>query len=158
MFNIGDRIVYPIHGAGIIESIEEKEILGNKNKYYIMKMPIGNMSVMIPLDNIEALGIRTVVDKEIADVVLETLVQSPTEMSKVWTKRYRENEIKIKNGNIFDIAEIVRNLIVLDRAKKLSAGEKKILLNAKKILLSELMLVLDLNSEETENLLESTVK
>ncbi len=158
MFNIGDKIVYPIHGAGVIEAIEEKEILGSKSKYYIMKMPIGNMSLMIPLDNIEALGIRTVVDKEIMHIVLEILLQTPTEMSKVWTKRYRENETKIKKGNIFDIAEIVRNLTVLDRAKKLSAGEKKILLNAKKILLSELMLVLELESEEVENLLESTVK
>jgi CarD family transcriptional regulator len=158
MFNIGDKIVYPIHGAGVIESIEEKEILGSKNKYYIMKMPIGNMSVMIPLDNIEALGIRTVIDKTLTDNVLEILVQSPTEMSKVWTKRYRENEKKIKNGNILDIAEIVRNLIILDRAKKLSAGEKKILSNAKKILLSELMLVLELESQEAEDLLESTVK
>lgn len=158
MFNIGDKIVYPIHGAGVIESIEEKEILGSKNKYYIMKMPIGDMSVMIPLDNIEALGIRTVIDKDLADVVLGKLVETPTEMNRIWTKRYRENETKIKNGNIFEIAEIVRNLIVLDRAKKLSAGEKKILSNAKKILLSELMLVMELEGQEAEDLLESTVK
>lgn len=158
MFNIGDKIVYPLHGAGVIESIEEKEILGNKNKYYIMKMPLGGMSVMIPLDNIEALGIRTVIGRASTNKVLEILAQSPTEMNKLWTKRYRENEKKIKNGNIFDIAEIVRNLIILDRAKKLSAGEKKILAYAKNILLSELMLVLELKSQEAENLLEGTVK
>lgn len=158
MFNIGDKIVYPIHGAGIIESIEEKEILGCKNKYYIMKMPIGDMSVMIPLDNIEALGIRMVVDRETASKVLDILAQEPTEMNKIWTKRYRENEYKIKNGNILEIAEIVRNLTVLDRAKKLSAGEKKILSNAKNILLSELMLVLELKICEAEAVLESTVK
>lgn len=158
MFNIGDKIVYPIHGAGIIESIEEKEILGCKNKYYIMKMPIGEMSVMIPLENIEVLGIRTIVDKEDSKKVLEILSQDPTEMSKNWTKRYRENEHKIKSGNIFEIAEIVKNLLVLDRAKKLSTGEKKILSNAKNILLSELMLVLELGSQEVEDLLESTVK
>jgi CarD family transcriptional regulator len=158
MFNIGDKIVYPIHGAGVIESIEEKEILGSKNKYYIMKMPIGDMRVMIPLDNIEALGIRTVIDRSLADTILEILAQSPTEMNKVWTKRYRENGKKIKEGNIFDIAEIVRNLIILDRAKKLSAGEKKILANAKNILLSEIMLVLDLENQEAESLLETTVK
>lgn len=158
MFNIGDKIVYPIHGAGIIESIEEKEILGSKNKYYIMRMPLGDMNVMIPLDNIEALGIRTIINKEDAESVFHILSQSPTEMNSVWTKRYRENEKKIKNGNIFDIAEIVRNLIILDRAKKLSAGEKKILTNAKNILLSELMLVLELESQEIERVLESTVK
>lgn len=158
MFNLGDKIVYPIHGAGIIESIEEKEILGSKTKYYIMKMPIGEMSVMIPLDNIEALGIRTIIDKAASRKVLDILAQSPTEMSKVWTKRYRENESKIKTGNIYEIAEIVKNLIILDRAKKLSAGEKKILHNAKNILLSELMLVLDVDSQEAENILEGTVK
>jgi CarD family transcriptional regulator len=158
MFNIGDKIVYPIHGAGIIESIEEKEILGSKNKYYIMRMPLGDMNVMIPLDNIEALGIRNIIGKEEAESVFEILSQSPTEMNKEWTKRYRENEKKIKEGNIFDIAEIVRNLIILDRSKKLSAGEKKILANAKNILLSELMLVLGLESQEVESYLESTVK
>jgi CarD family transcriptional regulator len=158
MFNIGDKIVYPIHGAGIIESIEEKEILGSKNKYYIMRMPLGDMNVMIPLDNIEALGIRNIISKEEAESVFDILSQSPTEMNREWTKRYRENEKKIKDGNIFDIAEIVRNLIILDRSKKLSAGEKKILANAKNILLSELMLVLGLESQEVESYLESTVK
>jgi CarD family transcriptional regulator len=158
MFNIGDKIVYPIHGAGIIDSIEEKEILGSKAKYYIMKMPIGDMSVMIPLNNIEALGIRTIIDKEASDRVLEILSEDSTEMNRVWTKRYRENEMKIKTGNIFEIAEIVKNLIILNRAKKLSAGEKKILNNAKSILLSELMLVLEVDIEEAESILEGTVK
>ncbi|MDF2840707.1 MAG: transcriptional regulator, CarD family [Clostridia bacterium] len=158
MFNIGDKIVYPIHGAGIIESIEEKEILGSKVKYYIMKMPIGEMNVMIPLDNIETLGIRTIIDKQASEKVLDILSQSATEMNNVWTKRYRENEMKIKTGNIFEIAEIVKNLVILNRAKKLSAGEKKILNNAKNILLSELMLVLDVDSQEAEMILEGTVK
>lgn len=158
MFNIGDKIVYPLHGAGIIESIEEKEILGNKNKYYIMKMPIGEMSVMIPMDNIDALGIRNIIDSEQVNQVLDVLSQSPTEMNKIWTKRYRENERKIKNGDIFDICEIVRNLIILDRSKKLSAGEKKILTKAKGILVSELMLVLNVECQEVEKILEDTVK
>lgn len=158
MFNIGDKIVYPIHGAGIIESIEEREILGNKNKYYIMRIPLSDMRVMIPLDNIEALGIRSVIDKEQSQKVFEILAQVPTEMNKVWTKRYRENEDKIKSGNILVIAEIVRNLIILDRIKKLSAGEKKILSNAKGILISELMLALDLSAVQIEAILGNIVK
>ena len=158
MFNIGDKVVYPMHGAGIIESIEEKEILGSKNKYYIMRMPIEGMSVMIPIDNIEALGIRTVVDKREADRVFEILSQNPTEMNKIWTKRYRENEKIIKNGDIFEISEIVRNLILQDRAKKLSVGEKKILTNAKNILVSELMLSLEIDNNRAESLLEDTIK
>lgn len=158
MFNIGDKIVYPIHGAGVIESIEEKEVLGSKNKYYIMRMPMGDMRVMIPLDNIEALGIRNVIDRSQAEKVFDVLRQDYTEMTKVWTKRYRENESKIKNGDIFEIAEIVRNLVIMDKAKKLSTGEKKILANAKNILLSELMLVLDADYENMEEILEKFIK
>jgi len=158
MFNIGDKIVYPIHGAGIIESIEEIEILGNKNKYYIMRISLNDMRVMIPLDNIDTLGIRSVVDKEQADKVFDILSQVPSEMNRLWTKRYRENENKIKSGNILVIAEIVRNLIILDRIKKLSAGEKKILSNAKCILISELMLVLDMSRVQIEEIMENIVK
>ncbi len=158
MFNIGDKIVYPIHGAGIIESIEEIEVLGNKNKYYIMRISLNDMRVMIPLDNIDTLGIRSIVDKEQADKVFDILSQVPSEMNKLWTKRYRENENKIKSGNILVIAEIVRNLIILDRIKKLSAGEKKILSNAKCILISELMLVLDMSRVQIEEIMENIVK
>lgn len=158
MFNIGDKVVYPMHGAGVIESIEEKEILGSKNKYYIMRMPIEDMSVMIPIDHIEALGIRTVVDQNSAKRVFEILSQDPTEMNKIWTKRYRENEKIIKNGDVFEISEIVRNLIFLDRAKKLSLGEKKILTNARNILVSELMLALEIDNGKAESLLEESIK
>jgi hypothetical protein len=94
MFNIGDKVVYPMHGAGVIESIEEKEILGSKNKYYIMRMPIEGMSVMIPIDNIEVLGIRRVVDKRDAERVFEILSQNPTEMNKIWTKLYQHGIIR----------------------------------------------------------------
>lgn len=158
MFNIGDKIVYPIHGAGVIESIEEREVLGKKNKYYIMRIPLNGMQLMIPIDNIEALGIRGIIDKKGADKVLEIISEVPTEMNKVWTKRYRENESKIKAGNIFEIADIVRNLIVLDRLKKLSTGEKRILANAKDILISELMLVFDIEGKQVEQLLDEIVK
>lgn len=158
MFNIGDKIFYPIHGAGVIESIEEKEVLGSKTKYYIMRMPFGDMQVMIPLNNIEVLGIRNVIQKEQAQQVLSILEQSPTEMNKVWTKRYRENETKIKEGDILGIAEIVRNLTILDKAKKLSAGEKKILKNARNNLTSELMLALDLGEEAVERLLDEKME
>lgn len=158
MFNIGDKILYPIHGAGVIESIEEREVLGKKNKYYIMRIPLNGMQLMIPIDNIEALGIRGIIDKKGADKVLEIISEVPTEMNKVWTKRYRENESKIKAGNIFEIADIVRNLIVLDRLKKLSTGEKRILANAKDILISELMLVFDMEGKQVEQLLDEIVK
>jgi CarD family transcriptional regulator len=113
---------------------------------------------MIPMDNIDALGIRNIIDKDKVQQVLTVLSQNPTEMNKVWTKRYRENERKIKNGDIFDICEIVRNLITLDRSKKLSSGEKKILAKAKGILVSELMLALNVESQEVEEILENAVK
>ena len=156
MFSIGDKVMYPSHGAGVIEAIEEKIILDNKKKYYVLKMPLGDMRVMIPIDQSEATGIRRVVSLSEAEMVLCELAKETTQMCKKWGARYRENEEKIRNGNIFEIAEVVKNLMAVDKQKKLSNGEKKILNKAKLILCSELMLVLEVNEEEVYSLLESS--
>ncbi len=150
MFKIGDKIVYPMHGAGIIESIEEKEILGVKNKYYIMKISLDDMRVMIPINNIESLGIRKIIEDDEEHKITEIFKKSVFDMEKNWSKRYRQNEIAMRNGDVFEIAEIVRNLMAADRAKKLSAGEKKILINARQLLVSELMLVWNVDREQAE--------
>jgi len=158
MFNIGDKVVYPMHGAGIIEGIEEKEILGEKRKYYIMQMPIGDMKVMIPVDNVEEIGIREIIDREDLERVIDILKGDSTKMSQNWNRRYRANMEKIKSGDIFEIASVVRNLMLRDAEKSLSTGERKMLNSAKQMLISEIVLVSDSNQEEAERIIDESIK
>lgn len=157
MFNIGDMIVYPMHGAGIIEAIEEKEILGEKRKYFIMRMPIGDMKAMVPIDNVEDVGVREIIDLVEMERVLDILKGSKTNMPQNWNRRYRINMDKIKSGDIFEIAAVVRNLMLLDMLKGLSTGERKMLSNAKQMLVSEMVLVLNITLEEVEDLITKAV-
>ncbi|MDD2572966.1 MAG: CarD family transcriptional regulator [Bacillota bacterium] len=157
MFNIGDKVVYPMHGAGIIESIEEKEILGNKQKYYIMRMPIGNMKVMIPLESVSDIGLREVINKEQVETVVEVLRQNKTSMPNNWNRRYRVNMDKIRSGDILQVADVVRNLMLRDKEKGLSTGERKMLNNAKQILVSELVLVNNMDEDEIESMIEGII-
>lgn len=158
MYNIGDKISYPVHGAGIIEAIEEKEILGQSRKYYIMRIPLNNMKVMIPLDSIEEIGVRPVIGLGEVEQVIAVLESNVTKMPQNWNRRYRANMDRIKSGDIYEVAEVVRNLTLRDREKALSTGERKILNNAKQILLSEIILAADLSEEEAIELIERVVK
>jgi CarD family transcriptional regulator len=143
MFNIGDKVVYPMHGAGVIESIEEKEISGERLRYYIIKLPMGEMKAMVPLNKVNEVGLRQVIDECEILRVFEVLKSESTNMPMNWNHRYRANLEKIKSGSIFEVAEVVRNLATRDRQKGLSTGEKKMLENARRILLSELVLAKD---------------
>ena len=157
MFNIGDNIVYPMHGAGTISSIEEKEVLGEKQQYYIIKMP-GEVMVMVPTAKAEAMGVRNVIDEKSANSVLQVLEKDETEMSNNWNKRYRENLDKMKTGDIYQVADVVRNLSFKQQEKgTLSTGEKKMLLNAKQILVSELVLAEHSSKEEIEKLIDNKI-
>ena len=156
MFNIGDKIVYPMHGAGVIDSIEEKDILGEKQSYYILKMP-GEVKVMVPVDKAEQVGVRNIIDKSSADKVFSVLSQDETEMEKNWNKRYRDNMDKLKSGDIYEIADVVRNLSFKQKEKGLSTGEKKMLVNAKQILVSELVLAEQSNKDEMEELVDNKI-
>ncbi|NSW92189.1 MAG: CarD family transcriptional regulator [Firmicutes bacterium] len=155
MFDVGDKIVYPMHGAGIIESIEEREILGHRQYYYIVKMPIGDMKVMIPINNVDDIGIREVIGAQEVEKVLDILKEQNTNVTNNWNKRYRENMMKIKSGNIFEVAEVVKTLMVREKEKGLSTGEKKMLNNAKQILISELVLAKGVNQSEIEGIIDS---
>jgi CarD family transcriptional regulator len=154
MFNIGDKVVYPMHGAGIIESIEEKEISGEKLRYYIIKLPMGDMKAMVPLDKVSEIGLRQVVDETEVGKVFEVLKADTTKMSSNWNHRYRENMEKIKSGSIYQIAEVVRNLAVRDHQKGLSTGEKKMYENARRILLSELVLAQNVAENQMVEILD----
>lgn len=154
MFNVGDKVVYPMHGAGIIEAIEEKEVLGQRKRYYIMKMPIGEMRVMIPMNNVQEIGLRQVIDDQGVRKVWEILQGETSKMSQNWNRRYRANMEKIKSGDIYEVAEVVRNLAIRDREKGLSTGERKMLDNARQILISELVLAQNSTEEQVEHTLE----
>lgn len=156
MFNVGDKIVYPMHGAGTIDSIEEKDILGEKQSYYILKMP-SNVKVMIPTAKAEEVGVRNIIDKQSAEKVFKVLSQDETEMEKNWNKRYRDNMDKMKSGDIYKIADVVRNLSFKQKEKGLSTGEKKMLSNAKQILVSELVLTEHASQGEIEQMVESKI-
>lgn len=156
MFNIGDKIVYPMHGAGTIDSIEEKDILGEKQSYYILRMP-GEVKVMVPIAKAEEVGVRSIIDKSSADKVFNVLEQDETEMNKNWNKRYRDNMDKLKSGDIYEIADVVRNLSFKQKEKGLSTGEKKMLNNAKQILVSELVLAESSNTDEMEEIVNNKI-
>lgn len=156
MFKVGDKIVYPMHGAGVIEKIEERSILDEKQSYYIIKMP-GEVKVMVPTAKAEEIGVRNIIDKETAGKVINVLEQDSTEMSMKWNKRYRDNVEKMKSGDIFEVADIVRNLSFKQKDKGLSTTEKKMLLNAKQILVSELVLAESKEKEEVEELVDNKI-
>ncbi len=157
MFSIGDRVVYPMHGAGVIEAIEEREILGQRKQYYIMKMPIGDMKVMIPVDGVDGVGLRQVIPQDDLSRVLEVLAGERTKMSANWNRRYRANAEKLKSGNIFEVAEVVRNLTLREKEKGLSTGERKMLENARQILISEVVLASNIAEAEAHSLLDQAM-
>jgi CarD family transcriptional regulator len=148
MYNIGDRLVYPMHGAGIIEAIEEKEVLDEKRFYYVMKMPVSDVKVMIPVNNTEEIGIREVSSIDIAREVLDKFIQTEADTASNWNKRYRENMEKIRSGDLFDIAYVAKTLMLKEKMKGLSMGERKMLSSTKQILVSELVIALDTTADE----------
>jgi len=158
MFSVGDKIVYPMHGAGVIESIEEREILGKKQNYYVMKMPVGDMKVMIPTHNVEDIGIREVIESCDVDKVYKILQDQSVNVTNNWNKRYRENMSKIKSGNIYEVADVVRILMKRDREKGLSTGERKMLNSARQILVSELVLAENAEPETVENTINNFLR
>jgi CarD family transcriptional regulator len=154
VFSVGDKVVYPMHGAGIIEAIEDREILGRRKTYYIMRLPLGDMKVMIPTDNVVEIGLRDIIDHDEVKQVIAVLKDTKTKMSTNWNRRYRANMQKIKSGNIYEVAEVVRNLQLRDMEKGLSTGERKMLSNAKQILISELVLAENIDEDKAKELID----
>ena len=155
MYKIGDRVVYPMHGAGEIVSIEEKSILGKTQKYFVLKIPVNDMKIMIPVTSIEEVGVRDIIGTDDAKKIHDLFDEYDAEVNLNWNKRYRENMTKIKSGNIFEVAEVVKTLMKIDLDKGLSTGEKKMLNSAKQILISELVFAWDMEKDDIEDYLKS---
>lgn len=147
MFTVGEKVVYPVHGAGVIESIENREILGELRDYYVLKLSTGDLRVLVPVESVDQAGLRPVCGESKLDEVEGVLSAEVSPWEENWNRRYRLNMDKIKSGDICQLAEVVRNLTRRDMAKGLSAGEKKMLDNARRILLSEVVLAADLTVE-----------
>ena len=157
MFAIGDKILYPMHGAGVIREIEERDILGENRRYYVLHMPFGDMRVMIPVDNSEGIGVRPIISEEDIEEVFFVLRAETSKMSGSWNRRQRENMEKLRTGDVLQVAEVVRNLLRTERSKSLSAGEKKLLHNARQILESELTLASGMDPQKIDHLVEEAV-
>ena len=147
MFDVGDKVVYPHHGAGTIEKKEVKVVLGEEREYLTIRILHNEMTVNVPVDNCEKVGLRGVIDLEMVEVVQKVLLGGSTEMPKNWNRRFKHNRDKMKTGDILELAEVVRNLSLRDHEKGLSTGEKQMFVKAKKILASELMYAKDLDED-----------
>jgi CarD family transcriptional regulator len=149
-FEVGDSVVYPHHGAGKVLRKEMKEVLGESREYLTIKILHNDMTVMVPTENAALAGLRRVIDEETVKKVLAVLQDECSEMPKNWNRRFKHNRDKIKTGDIYELAEVVRNLAIRESQKGLSTGEKQMFTRAKKILASELMYALEMNEEEVE--------
>jgi CarD family transcriptional regulator len=154
-FEIGDNVVYPHHGAGKVVKKEEKNILGEVRQYLTIKILHNDMTVMVPCENAAKAGLRRVIDEETVKKVLAVLSDDVSEMPKNWNRRFKHNRDKIKTGDIYELAEVVRNLAIREQDKGLSTGEKQMYTRAKKILASELMYALDKSEDEAEEHLDT---
>ena len=158
LYEVGDKVVYPHHGAGKIVKKELKEILGQRREYLTIQILYNDMTVMVPTENADKAGLRKVIGEETVDEVLAVLRDDGTQMPKNWNRRFKHNRDKIKTGDIFELAEVVRNLSIRDLDKGLSTGEKQMFGRAKKILASELMYARDMEEQEAIDFLENLLE
>lgn len=166
MYKVGDKIVYPMHGAGVIEDIEEMDIFDKKQTYYKVTIASEGMEILIPVDKADEVGLRDIPNHEDIKKMFEVLGQPQDRMTSNWSKRYQSNWSKryqdnmdqMKTGDLLDVARVTRNLMIMDRKKGLSSGDKKMLMTAKNFLISELMVVEHTEKEAAGNAIEDAVK
>src|SRR6266702_61203 len=150
LYKVGDKVVYPHHGAGTVIKKDKRKVLGEEREYLTIQILHNDMTVNVPTENADRVGLRKVIDERTVEQVLKALRGSGTTMPKNWNRRFKHNRDKMKTGDIFELAEVVRNLSLRDHEKGLSTGEKQMFVKAKKILASELMYAKDMDEEEAE--------
>src|SRR5215813_4888619 len=148
LYKVGDKVVYPHHGAGTVVKKESRTVIGQKREYMTIKILHNDMTVNVPTENADAVGLRKVIDEQMVNKVLKALTGGGTQMPKNWNRRFKHNRDKMKTGDIFELAEVVRNLSLRDHEKGLSTGEKQMFVKAKKILASELMYAKAMDEDE----------
>lgn len=156
-FRVGDWVAHPLHGAGVIDSIVSRKINGKDREYYVLKIPAGDMLVMIPVETSESIGVRPIIGSEEAEKILKDIPAIEVSMTQNWNKRYRENMMKIRSGDLMEVAAVVKGLTARDRERGLSTGERKMLHSARQILISEIVLSKSSSYEEVEERLNSAM-
>lgn len=157
MYLVGDKVVHPMHGAGIIEGIAEERVSGRKANYYVFRMPVGGLVLKIPTENCGSIGVRSLSSAEEIGEVLRRIPEMDVDMTANWNHRYRENMQRIKSGDLLEVARVIKGLMWRDAQRGLSNGERKMLHTAKQILISEIVLVQDRVYQEAESCLNETM-
>ena len=157
MYEVGDKVVYPHHGAGTVVKKDVREVLGEKRQYLTIRILHNDMTVNVPCDSCDRVGLRRVIDEAMVEKVVKALTGNGTVMPKNWNRRFKHNRDKMKTGDIFELAEVVRNLSLRDHEKGLSTGEKQMFVKAKKILSSELMYAKEMDEDEAAEWLEDVL-
>ena len=158
MFSIGDYVVHPMHGAGQIEDIVEEKVAGVKKKYYVFNMPAGSLVLKIPTSSAGAVGIRSVITESEADELMEAIPSLTVEANSNWNKRYQENLSRLKSGDLYEVAKVIKSLVQRESQRGLSTGERKMLYNAKQIIISEIVLAKRSEYEDVENSLMDAMR
>ena len=157
MFQIGDKVVHPMHGAGVIDSIVQRRVAGQVQEYYQLKLSVGNMVVMVPTDNTGEVGMRPVLSGSKADELISEMEGIEVDMTSNWNRRYRENLVRLKSGDLLEVARVVKGLRRRESQRGLSNGERKMLHTAKQILISELVLAQSLPYETVESSIDTVL-
>lgn len=157
MYLVGEKVVHPMHGAGVIEAITEEKLAGKRANYYVFRMPVGGLVLKIPTENCGSIGVRSLSSDEEIDAVLQNIPDMDAEMTANWNHRYRENMQRIKSGDLMEVARVIKGLMWRDAQRGLSNGERKMLHTAKQILISEIVLVQERTYQEAESCLNETI-
>ena len=150
MFSIGDLVVHPMHGAGVIDDIVREKVAGATQEYYVFKMPVGGLVLKIPVANSAAVGLRGIISRAEAEALLDALPDLTVETNANWNKRYQENLTRLKSGDLYQVAQVIKSLMQRDSVRGLSTGERKMLHNAKQVMITELVLAESSPYQEVE--------
>ena len=157
MYQIGDKVVHPMHGAGVIDSIVQRKVAGKLEDYYLLKLSVGSMTVMIPTGNTQEIGVRPIVSDKEAEDLISAMENIEVDMTQNWNRRYRENMVRLKSGDLLEVARVVKGLRLRENQRGLSNGERKMLHTAKQILISELVLAQSLPYDTVESRIDTAL-
>ena len=157
MYRVGDKVVHPMHGAGVIDSIVQRKVAGKVEDYYLLRLSVGSMTVMIPTGNTQEIGVRPIVSDEEAKNLIHAMEDIEVDMTQNWNRRYRENMVRLKSGDLLEVARVVKGLLLRESQRGLSNGERKMLRTAKQILISERVLAQSLPYETVEDNIDTVL-